>query len=119
MTINTEQIFMLEICQYCILITAFVIQEGSHVRQNQLLSLKLRLQTVLVRGWELWGGEFLWSLRVELRVTMLCVNTPLVTFQTISRNDNLTLKFHSRHTFVQTAIGVILLFESAWCALVS
>jgi uncharacterized lipoprotein NlpE involved in copper resistance len=51
---------------------------------------------------------------MELRVTMLCVNTPVVTFQTISRNDNLTLKFRSRHTFAQTAVGVILiLFERA------
>jgi len=53
MTINTDRIFMLEICQNCGLITAFVTQEGSQVRQNQLLSLKLRLQTVLVRRWGL------------------------------------------------------------------
>jgi chorismate-pyruvate lyase len=65
-----------------------------------------------------WGGEFLWSLRVELRVTMLCVNTPVVTFETISSNDNLTLKFRSRQTFVQTPIGLIL-FERAWCAVLS
>ena len=97
--------------QNFILITAFATQEVSQVHQSQLLSFKLRLQTVLVRRWGRcgvgegggggggWGVEFLWSLRVELRVTMLCVNTPLVTFQTISHNDNLTLKFLLRQTF--------------------
>jgi hypothetical protein len=44
---------------------------------------------------------------------MFCVNTPLVTFQTINRNDNLTLEFRSRRqTIVETAIRVIL-FEIA------
>ena len=49
-----------------------------------------------VRGCVCVCGEFLWSLRMDFRVTMLCVSTPLVTFQTISRNDNLTLKFSFR-----------------------
>jgi hypothetical protein len=82
MTISTDRIFMFAICQNCILITAFVTQEGYQAPQNQLLSLKLRLQIVLVRRSGLWvgggwGGEFLWSLRVKLRVKMLCVNTTL------------------------------------------
>jgi hypothetical protein len=74
---------MLETCQNCILINAFVSQEGSQVRQNQLLSLKLRMQTILVGSCGLWavgwegGGEFLWSLRVDLRVhNVVCQHSP-------------------------------------------
>ena len=57
MTTNTGRIFMLAVCPNFSLITAFVTQEGYQVHQNQLLSLKLRLQTVLVRRWGPWGGR--------------------------------------------------------------